>query len=159
MSRSVPFPEAGDGATPGILRLSVPAQFASLRTMSTALRLFARRQVPDKAGGEEVHELRLAAQEACTNTIEHSIKQNPTARLLITIFQIDGGLALEIQDEGPPFNPRSPLAGPPDPAALAEGGYGLFLINTLVDEIHYRSHDGLNTLTLVKRWKGVNAAA
>jgi serine/threonine-protein kinase RsbW len=135
-----------------MLRLSVPADFASLRTIATAIKLFVRKHHPERAERKEVHDLRLAVQEACTNIIEHSLHRRPDARLLVVIREIPGGLGVEIQDQGPPYNPRSPLARPPEPTELAEGGYGLFLINTLVDEIHYRSRDGVNRLLLIKRW-------
>jgi anti-sigma regulatory factor (Ser/Thr protein kinase) len=45
------------------------------------------------------------------------------------------------------------MAAPPSPESLAEGGYGLFLINSLVDVIRYESSGGWNTLTLIKHWK------
>jgi serine/threonine-protein kinase RsbW len=31
------------------------------------------------------------------------------------------------------------------------GGLGVYLIRTLMDEVTYRSEDGVNTLTMIKR--------
>lgn len=135
------------------MRLSVPAVFSSLRTLGMALRLYTQQCYSELAEGKEAHDLRLATQEACTNIIEHSVRENPSARIHFVMEDLCGGLSVQIQDQGPPFDPTNPLANPPSPHDLAEGGYGLFLINTLVDEIHYETYNDWNTLTLVKKWK------
>jgi anti-sigma regulatory factor (Ser/Thr protein kinase) len=156
MTDATPAPgaENSQSIAPPIMRLSVPAVFSSLRTLGMALRLYTQQCYGEMADGKEAHDLRLATQEACTNIIEHSVRENPSARIHFVMEDLKGGLSVQVQDQGPPFDPTNPLANPPSPQDLSEGGYGLFLINTLVDEIHYETYNDWNTLTLIKKWKG-----
>ncbi|MBD3334806.1 MAG: hypothetical protein GF355_04765 [Candidatus Eisenbacteria bacterium] len=145
--------EAGAAGGFTRLRVSVPAVFGSLRTMDNALRIFTERRLPRWRDSQEFHDLRLALREAATNIVEHSLGGDPGARIL---FEIDAGgneLRLRLRDKGPPFDPAAQAARPPDPEELAEGGYGLFIIRSLVDDIAYDTDEEGNTLTLLKRWK------
>ena len=137
---------------PPVLRLSLPLELASVRVLGTALRLFGRQHFPHHVEGQELHDLRLAAQEAAANIIEHDVVRNPENRIQVMMQGAPDGISVQIQNAGPPFDPTKPDAAPPDPEELAEGGYGLFLINSLVDEIAYETVDDFNCLTLTKKW-------
>jgi anti-sigma regulatory factor (Ser/Thr protein kinase) len=51
-------------------------------------------------------------------------------------------------DTAPPFTPK---AGAPPPESSREGGYGLYLIQNLVDEVSYQSNgDQGNRIDLLK---------
>jgi anti-sigma regulatory factor (Ser/Thr protein kinase) len=60
-------------------------------------------------------------------------------------------LIIEIIDSGLPFNPLSK----DDPDLLLDlderkiGGYGVFLIKTLIDEVTYQRENNQNILTLI----------
>ena len=66
----------------------------------------------------------------------------------------EGRATLRFSDNGRPYDPT----GNPDPdtALSAEerdiGGLGIFMVKKLMDEVTYEYADGLNILTLVKRW-------
>ena len=61
------------------------------------------------------------------------------------------GLALEIEDEGCPFDPR--LAEQPQQAASLEdaktSGWGIQIVRHFSDELHYRCAHGRHYLTLI----------
>jgi len=64
----------------------------------------------------------------------------------------DGRLVIEIEDDGPPFDPAE--AGEADTSsALAdrsEGGLGVHLVMRMMDEVHYQRRDGKGILTLIQ---------
>lgn len=130
--------------------LLLPAVLSSLPVIGRRLLDFARDAAGERGAGQEIHALRLAVQEACTNVIKHGRMSDAERRLAIR-FEMEGDqLNILISDQGEPFDP-----GAVDPTLSwddepAEGGYGLFLIRSLVDVMDYQSAGGTNTLTLSK---------
>ena len=65
------------------------------------------------------------------------------------------GLTLTFMDRGAPFDPLSNRR--PDTTSLPArerpiGGLGLFMVRKIVDEIAYRREDGMNILTVRKKF-------
>ena len=63
-------------------------------------------------------------------------------------------VTIEIKDVGQPFDPIHDAPSPDLTLALEDrpiGGLGLYLVRTMVDEMHYEWHDGHNHLTLITR--------
>ena len=63
-------------------------------------------------------------------------------------------VTIEIKDVGQPFDPIKDAPSPDLSLALEDrpiGGLGLYLVRTMVDEMHYRWEDGQNHLTLITR--------
>lgn len=100
-------------------------------------------------GPEQAYRLRLAADEITDNAVVHGYRQRGGPVVL------DGGFGtrlvwLRVEDEAPPFDPRSHdpsprlAAGPEDPA----GGFGLFLALRSVDRFRYEYADGRNRCTM-----------
>jgi serine/threonine-protein kinase RsbW len=98
---------------------------------------------------QEINEIRLAVSEACANVIEHAYRGEPD-HLIDLHLEIDAERVLvTIRDHGEPFDPQS--YHPPDLDTPQVGGYGVFLIRSLMDEVHYEAPErGGATLTLVK---------
>ncbi|MBI5653800.1 MAG: ATP-binding protein [Chloroflexi bacterium] len=99
------------------------------------------------------YELKLAADEACTNIITHGYAQmNPGS--LILDLEIDAHqVVLRITDFGHPFEPSEPIA-PDVQAALDDqptSGFGLFFIYSVMDAVDYRATEEGNCLMLTKR--------
>jgi anti-sigma regulatory factor (Ser/Thr protein kinase) len=118
---------------------------AGLDALEAALR---RGGVPDDA----VLDLRLVAEEVLTNLAKygHDDREEHTVRLRLTLA--DGEVALEFTDDGRPFDPLT--AAPPEPEADAErpeGGLGLLLLRSLVDDSEYARRGTQNVLVLKKR--------
>jgi serine phosphatase RsbU (regulator of sigma subunit)/anti-sigma regulatory factor (Ser/Thr protein kinase)/transposase len=101
-------------------------------------------------------EARLAVDEACANIIEHAYAGR---RGSITVeVAISGGSAtITLRDHGRPFDPEA--VGSPDLSRYVKtgkkGGFGLFLIHKIMDEVRYARAGDVNTLTLVKRFAPV----
>jgi len=103
---------------------------------------------------EAAKDLALAVDEAVTNIVVHG---GPTRDGLIEVDAPDHaeGCVVRIRDSGRFFDPTAaPDENPPiSPLERdAPGGFGIFLIKHLVDEVRYRTTaEGRNELTLLKR--------
>jgi serine/threonine-protein kinase RsbW len=81
--------------------------------------------------------LPLAVDEALTNAIVHGNQRDPNKRVEIEGQVDDAMLRLKITDEGRGFR-REEAANPLDPERLlATGGRGLFLIESVMDEVRW----------------------
>lgn len=101
------------------------------------------------AAGQEF-EIRLAISEALANAVEHGCENDPSKEVLICV-ECDParGMLIVVRDPGQGFDPRlvpSPLEGE---QLFRAGGRGIFLINQLMDEVHY--HHGGTEIRMIKR--------
>ncbi len=109
-----------------------------------------------EAGLDEraIHHCYLAVDEACTNIIEHGYRLR-CDECIIDVFcePKDHALSITILDDSPAFDPLT--RADPDPATpLNErgvGGWGIFFIKKLMDEVSYSYEDRRNRLTMVKK--------
>ncbi len=103
---------------------------------------------------DRVGELVLAVDEAVSNIILHGGAPD-TASIEIRVAHGPDSIVVQIRDEGAPFDPRRHDDRHLDLSPLQRdqpGGFGLCLLNRLVDRIDYRiAEDGCNELALVKR--------
>lgn len=100
----------------------------------------------------ERNRILLAVEEALVNTFEHGYAGRPGI-IEVKVHWAGDGLEIELADRAKEYDPTSvPL---PSPVQLSEdgatGGYGLFLLRTLM-KVQYRRRDGGgNTLVLKQR--------
>lgn len=83
-------------------------------------------------------EVSLAVQEALTNAVIHGAKEDPTKLVEVVVCcDRDLGILIVIRDPGTGFD----VASIPSPVrgqrVFATHGRGIFLINRLMDEVHY----------------------
>ena len=99
-----------------------------------------------------VGELRLIAEEGLSNVIRHGYADSARHSIELTLEIGGGEILLVLRDDGRPFDP---LAAPaPDshpPIAERAGGWGIHLLQSLVDRADYRREGNANVLRLVKR--------
>jgi serine/threonine-protein kinase RsbW len=101
-------------------------------------------------------DLSVALSEACANAVEHA---GTTTGYCVTA-QIDGDRCrIEVADSGPGL-PRDRFRHPPRPLShrgqYAEHGRGLFLIEALVDHVHFDERPGHGTVVSfdkVLKWR------
>lgn len=104
-----------------------------------------------------VYAVQLAADEACSNIIEHAYGESKDGEIECTCSHDGENLVMIFRDHGCCFDPAS-VAEPVLTGSLSDrhiGGLGIFLINHLMDEVHYESlGEAGNVLTLKKRLAG-----
>lgn len=109
------------------------------------------RQHAEAAGfsGRDLGEIELAVTEAVSNVIRHGYRDVDDGTVELQVEVSDRELVLRIVDEGPAFDPTQG-----EPVELSEprpGGYGLYLIETVMDEVAWRRReDDTNELRLVR---------
>lgn len=101
-----------------------------------------------------LHEITLAAEEALVNIIEYSYPLQPEGIIEIVCKGIKGKKAVQIviKDKGITFNPLQ--AEPLPPCKKIEesspGGYGIYLLKELMDQVEYQRSLQGNKLSLTK---------
>ena len=92
----------------------------------------------------------MAVREAAVNAVLHGNEYDPE-RLIDVVFENTGtDLIFTIADQGRGFDPNH-VPDPLAPENLLRGtGRGIFLIRSLMDEVHFRQLDPGTELTLVK---------
>ena len=103
----------------------------------------------------EVDEMgvRLCLDEALVNAIRHGNKRDPHKHVTVRLYSDGGMWAVEIEDEGDGFT-SDDLPDPDDPESLyLEGGRGVLLINSYMDEVSY--HRRGNVVVMKRRIRSI----
>jgi len=92
----------------------------------------------------------MAVREAAINAVLHGNEYDPTRQIDVSLENTGADLVFKIADQGHGFNPDHL----PDPLAqenlLRGTGRGIFLIRSLMDEVHFRQLNPGTELTLIK---------
>ena len=103
---------------------------------------------------DEIENVMLAVDEACTNIIKHAYNSFPDGEIVIKLEYNSDKLLVTIIDHGSTFDPN----GIPDPDLQKYyrdgrvGGLGMFLMKTLMDDVKYITVPGkYNQVLLSKR--------
>lgn len=97
-----------------------------------------------------IFQVNLALEELGINIMNYG---ETAEEILVILASDEDTITINISDEGKPFNP---LTEGPEPDITQElderpiGGLGVYLVRTLMDELHYRREGDRNHLTLVK---------
>jgi len=91
----------------------------------------------------------VAVQEATTNVIRHAYKGDFSNPFKVEIEALGPKVTITIIDYGPPFDPDFHMKEPneEDPA---EGGYGIYIMKSVMDTIEYKRMEDKNYLIMVK---------
>jgi len=100
---------------------------------------------------EAISELEIAMTEALSNVIRHSYYEQPGERILLSLRIDDDKLELGIRDRGRPFDTDAYL--PPDLDVPSDSGYGVFLMEELMDEVTRLPLDEGGTLVSLVRYR------
>lgn len=101
------------------------------------------------------HRMALSLDEALNNVLSHAFRDRPsgaeTPAIRLECRSDIQAIALEIIDNGPPFDPTQAASAPPldDLETAYMGGHGLRLMRHYLDDIVYERRDETNRLRLV----------
>ena len=99
-----------------------------------------------------VGELRLIAEEGLSNVIRHVYADSSRHSIEVVLEIDEGEILLVLRDDGRPFNPlAAPARNSHTPIAERAGGWGIQLLQSLVDRADYQREGNANVLRLVKR--------
>ncbi len=106
------------------------------------------------------NKIELSVTEALNNVIKHAYNSEPDHNIEVTISVYNDKIVFQIIDIGKSMKPaqrnfsHAHLDFEPDRIeTLPVGGMGLYIINSLMDEVSYETIEGKNILTLVKLLK------
>lgn len=97
-----------------------------------------------------ISKIELAAEEALVNIIQYGYPGQKGVIDIECLIDQRSGLKIVIKDQGVSYNPLKTIKN--DPHSKEDpGGYGVFMIRKLMDEVGYRRENDLNILTLFKK--------
>lgn len=102
---------------------------------------------------EAYGEMEVCVVEAVNNAITHAYRREDGYRVDAAVTLHHDRISFEISDSGmaiEDFAPRSLEFDPEVISSIPENGMGLFIIETIMDEVSYRSEDGRNTLSFCR---------
>jgi len=115
-------------------------------------------QVAEESGlpMRDVNHLELAVDEAVTNIIEHGYGHQGEGKSIdIVVAHRPNEVRVTIIDEGPQFDPLRQEAPNPltalDDRSDSGGGWGVFFIQKVMDEVSYTYAESKNHLVMTKR--------
>jgi serine/threonine-protein kinase RsbW len=133
-----------------VVQLDVPATFGEVRKIDASLV-----ELLQAAGNIDeglIYNMELAVHEICSNIVEHAYEGQSGGRIH-AVISLSGStsreLQIELSDAGQAFDPAT--VTPIDLDLPHEGGYGLFLAQALMDDVHYERRSGRNVWRLNKR--------
>ena len=137
--------------------LDLPSEASVLNLVRAALRAVTDDARRVRLDAREVDEVQVALQEACTNAIRHAHQGDPRRRFRVELRRLDEALEILVRDTGAPFDldaKKTPL-----PEALQEGGYGVRIMRSWMDEVILTRDEGGNVLRLLRRYRSVTGDA
>ena len=124
---------------------------ASLDKLYEMLQFVREQANAARFDGSVSSKIELAVEEALVNIISYGYPNTTgTIEIQCTISNFSG-IKITIRDKGIPYNPltSSKIFTPPL-EGRSVGGYGIYFILKIMDEVDYKRENNYNVLTLVK---------
>ncbi|MBO0996106.1 anti-sigma B factor RsbW [Bacillus sp. SD088] len=108
---------------------------------------------------DAIDDLKVAVSEAITNAVQHAYKQKEGGEIVVGFALHEDKLETMVADSGKSFNLEKirreigPYKSGGDAEFLREGGLGLYLIESLMDEVKIHQHEGV-TVFMTKFLEG-----
>ena len=135
-----------------LVRLEIPAQPAFVGVARSVVATVAGSV--DGIDDDRLEDLRVAVSEACTNAVEANRRTEVDARVVVRCLLGSDRFEVCIEDNGSGLDLAGDLV-PPDADAVAgsalERGWGLQLIQALVDDVTFRRTEEGTAVDLVVR--------
>jgi serine/threonine-protein kinase RsbW len=104
---------------------------------------------------EEIEDIKIAVSEAATNAVQHAYPEDEAGEVIVGFGIYEDKLETMVADSGQSFNflktknELGPYTESSTVDQLSEGGLGLYLIETLMDEVRVLNRSGV-TVFMVK---------
>jgi len=136
--------------------VELPSEYGMATVARSAIRAFLEAAGGVRLDDREMDEIGVVVHEACTNALRHAHGLDPSKRFRVEVLRRADEIEILVCDEGRPFDLTD--GPPPAPELLHEGGYGMHIMRTWMDDVTVR-HDGRgNVLRLVRRFRTPAAA-
>lgn len=137
--------------TPGRLSLKLKSTMESVTEVEAAADKLAADAGLDE---DQRFHIAMAVREATVNAVLHGNEYDPARLIAVGLENTGRSLVFTIADQGGGFDPEA-IPDPLAPENLLRGtGRGIFLIRSLMDEVHFRQLHPGTELTLVKYLAG-----
>lgn len=136
-----------------MIRLIIDSRLENVSLVGGAVRGIADTLSMDSTTS---YQLELCIVEAVTNDIKHAYHYQAGHSVEIDVLLYSDRLAFKIYNRGESMNPATVAPFNFDSSkveTLPEGGMGVYILHSLMDEVHYKTINELNILTLVKYLK------
>jgi serine/threonine-protein kinase RsbW len=132
------------------IRMEIPATFRRLSLISGCIVNLLERTADLPQPELVTYHVQLAVQEIGANIVEHAYRdmQRETIRVILNLTSQPRRLQIELFDNGRAFEPD--LVKVPDLDNPEVGGYGMFLVRQLMDEVYYERRQDHNYWRLIK---------
>lgn len=130
-------------------RIKIPASTENL----SEVREFVSKHARDHGfSNQNISDIKLAVDEACTNIIKHAYKFDKSKVVTIELEFEHQQVIVMLTDQGVGFNPNS-YEKPNLPEQIKKkkrGGMGIHLMKNLMDKVTYENINGKNILYMSK---------
>jgi serine/threonine-protein kinase RsbW len=98
---------------------------------------------------EEIEDLKIASSEAITNAVQHAYREDEEGEVVIGCALFENKIEIMVADHGKSFDFKEtkkhvgPYSEQEEVKFLREGGLGLYLIETLMDEVKVHHEEGV----------------
>ncbi len=131
------------------IKLEIPADVKYLETVTTLVETALNKTHKNAKDPQVLFAVKLAVHEICVNIIEHAYHgSSGTIQILVQVVQSPPKIVVELCDQGDAADPANFVD--PNLEEPQVKGYGLYLVNNLVDHVDYTRNGGTNQWTLVK---------
>ena len=136
-------------SNPSKVEFNISATYSNLSSLEEPLQQFITRHI-QHCDDQSQYDISLAMDEICTNIIDHAYGPNQIGEIEISFSLCDNpyGMEIELTDTGRSFEFDSAVT--PDLNKPQVRGYGLFLVNQLMDGVTYSTCDTHNKWLLTK---------
>jgi serine/threonine-protein kinase RsbW len=132
------------------LHLSIESKLSDVALLGHAVRgVCASSPLDTGAYGE----MEVCVVEAVNNAIAHAYRHEDGFRVETAITLHHDRISFDVSDCGraiKDYAPHSLEFDPEEIGSIPENGMGLFIIETIMDEVNYRSENGRNTLSFCR---------
>lgn len=129
------------------MKCLISSELSQIRDAAETLREFGQEhQLDENISGQ----LELILVEALNNIIEHAYQGAAGHPIEVDFSLVSDEIIMTLQDEGTTAPDAVVNKTMPDEQSLPEGGWGLYLIQTLADRLEFSEKNGRNTMVIAK---------